>query len=328
MKNLSLKLILMSLVTFLISIPLQARERIQIVGSSTVYPFATVVAEKHGQRGSMKTPVIESTGTGGGMKFFCGGLGPSHPVFTYAYRAIKGSEKELCAKNGVTEIIEIIDGNDGIAFAGSAKSQKMNFTHEQLWKAMAEHGPKPKMWNEIDASLPNQPIKILAPPPTSGTRDAWNSLIMGKGCSAAGMKKELGKKCNAFREDGAVEEAGENDTLIVNRLDADPEAFGIFGFSFLDQNRDKIQGSTINGVEISLDSIQSYDYPVARPLFFYAKKAHIGVIPGMQEFMEEFVSDAAIGDYGYLLDRGLVPLESSTQEKVRNDIRNLTSISM
>ena len=151
---------------------------------------------------------------------------------------------------------------------------------------------------------------------------------MGKGCGAAGMKKELGKKWNAFREDGAVEEAGENDTLIVNRLDADPEAFGIFGFSFLDQNRDKIQGSTINGVEISLDSIQSYDYPVARPLFFYAKKAHIGVIPGMQEFMEEFVSDAAIGDYGYLLDRGLVPLESSTQEKVRNDIRNLTSISM
>ena len=263
------------------------------------------------------------------MKLFCGGLGPSHPDFTNASRAIKGSEKELCAKNGVTEIIEIIVGNDGIAFANSAKSQKMNFTQEQLWKAMAEHGPKPKMWNEIDASLPNQPIKILAPPPTSGTRDAWNSLIMGKGCAAAGMKDELGKKkCNVFREDGAVEEAGENDTLIVNRLDADPDAFGIFGFSFLDQNRDKIQGSTINSVEISLDSIQSYDYPVARPLFFYAKKAHIGVIPGMQEYMEEFVSDAAIGDYGYLLDRGLVPLENSTQEKVRNDIRTLTPISM
>ena len=229
----------------------------------------------------------------------------------------------------MTEIIEIIVGNDGIAFAISAKAQKMNFTQEQLWKAMAEHGPKPKMWNEIDASLPNQPIKILAPPPTSGTRDAWNSLIMGKGCAAAGMKDELGKKkCNVFREDGAVEEAGENDTLIVNRLDADPDAFGIFGFSFLDQNRDKIQGSTINSVEISLDSIQSYDYPVARPLFFYAKKAHIGVIPGMQEYMEEFVSDAAIGDYGYLLDRGLVPLENSTQEKVRNDIRTLTPISM
>ena len=248
-----------------------ARDQIQIVGSSTVYPFATMVAEKHGQRGSMKTPVIESTGTGCGMKLFCAGLGPSHPDFTNASRAIKGSEKELCAKNGVTEIIEIILSNDGIAFANSAKSQKMNFTQEQLWKAMAEHGPKPKMWNEIDASLPNQPIKILAPPPTSGTRDAWNSLIMGKGCAAAGMKDELGKKkCNVFREDGAVEEAGENDTLIVNRLDADPDAFGIFGFSFLDQNRDKIQGSTINSVEISLDSIQSYDYPVARPLFFYA----------------------------------------------------------
>ena len=306
-----------------------ARDQIQIVGSSTVYPFATVVAEKHGQRGSMKTPVIESTGTGGGMKLFCGGLGPSHPDFTNASRAIKGSEKELCAKNGVTEIIEIIVGNDGIAFANSAKSKKLNFSPGQLWMAMAENGPKPKNWSEIDASLPNAPIKILAPPPTSGTRDAWDSLIMGKGCAAAGMKDELGKKkCNVFREDGAVEEAGENDTLIVNRLDADPDAFGIFGFSFLDQNRDKIQGSTINSVEISLDSIQNYDYPVARPLFFYAKKAHIGVIPGMQEFMEEFVSDAAIGDYGYLLDRGLVPLENSTQEKVRNDIRNLTPISM
>ncbi|MGA0085784.1 MAG: substrate-binding domain-containing protein [bacterium] len=303
-----------------------ARDQIQIVGSSTVYPFATVVAEKHGQRGSMKTPVIESTGTGGGMKLFCAGLGPSHPDFTNASRAIKGSEKELCAKNGVSEIIEIIVGNDGIAFANNSKSQKLNFTPGQLWMAMAENGPKPKTWNEIDASLPNAPIKILAPPPTSGTRDAWDSLIMGPGCKEAGMVS--GKECDGFREDGAVEEAGENDTLIVNRLSADPEAFGIFGFSFLDQNRDKIQGSKINGIEISLDTIQSYDYPIARPLFFYAKKAHIGVIPGMQEYMEEFVSDAAIGDYGYLLDRGLVPLETSTQEKVRNDIRNLTPISM
>ena len=142
-----------------------ARDQIQIVGSSTVYPFATVVAEKHGQRGSMKTPVIESTGTGGGMKLFCAGLGPSHPDFTNASRAIKGSEKELCAKNGVSEIIEIIVGNDGIAFANNSKSQKLNFTPGQLWMAMAENGPKPKTWNEIDASLPNAPIKILAPPP-------------------------------------------------------------------------------------------------------------------------------------------------------------------
>ena len=184
-----------------------ARDQIQIVGSSTVYPFATVVAEKHGQRGSMKTPVIESTGTGGGMKLFCGGLGPSHPDFANASRAIKGSEKELCAKNGVTEIIEIIVGNDGIAFANSAKSKKLNFSPGQLWMAMAENDPKPKNWSEIDASLPNAPIKILAPPPTSGTRDAWDSLIMGPGCKEAGMVS--GKECDGFREDGAVEEAGE-----------------------------------------------------------------------------------------------------------------------
>lgn len=303
-----------------------ARDQIQIVGSSTVYPFATVVAEKHGQRGSFKTPVIESTGTGGGMKLFCGGLGPSHPDFTNASRAIKGSEKELCAKNGVTEIIEIVVGNDGIAFANSSKSKQMNFTSEQLWKAMAENGPKPKRWSEIDPSLPNLAIKILAPPPTSGTRDAWDSLVMDKGCKAAGMAKELGSKCATFREDGVVEEAGENDTLIVRRLDADPEAFGIFGFSFLDQNRDKIQGSRIDGVEISLDTIQSYEYPVARPLFFYAKKAHIGVIPGMKEFMDEFVSDAAVGEYGYLMDRGLVPLDSKKMSEVRSNVRNLTSL--
>ena len=304
-----------------------ARDTIQIVGSSTVYPFATVVAEKLGKQPNFNTPVIESTGTGGGMKLFCSGLGVGTPDFTNASRAIKSSELELCAKNGVTEIIEIIAGNDGIAFSNSANSPKMNFTKEQLWKAMAEHGPKPKTWNEIDASLPNVAIKIMAPPPTSGTRDAWNSLVMKAGCKAVGKYEELGKKkCAVFREDGAVEEAGENDTLIVKRLAADPEAFGIFGFSFLDQNGDQIQGSTIEGVEISLDTIKTYEYPIARPLFFYGKKAHVGVIPGMQEYMNEFVSDDAVGEYGYLMDRGLVPLETKTLSEVRSNISALKTI--
>lgn len=304
----------------------QARDTIQIVGSSTVYPFATVVAEQLGKK-NFNTPVIESTGTGGGMKLFCAGLGVKYPDFTNASRAIKKSEVELCAKNGVTGIIEIIIGNDGIAFSNNANSAPFNFTKEQLWKAMAEHGPKPKTWSQIDPSLPDVAIKIMAPPPTSGTRDAWNSLVMKAGCKSVGKYDDLGKKkCAVFREDGAVEEAGENDTLIVKRLAADPEAFGIFGFSFLDQNRDQIQGSTIEGVEISLDTIQSYEYPIARPLFFYAKKAHVNVVPGMQEYMDEFVSDNAVGEYGYLMDRGLVPLESKSLSEVRTNVSSLKTI--
>ena len=304
----------------------QARDTIQIVGSSTVYPFATVVAEKLGKK-NFNTPVIESTGTGGGMKLFCAGLGVKYPDFTNASRAIKKSEVELCAKNGVTGIVEIIIGNDGIAFSNSANSAPFNFTKEQLWKAMAEHGPKPKTWSQIDPSLPDVAIKIMAPPPTSGTRDAWNSLVMKAGCKSVGKYDDLGKKkCAVFREDGAVEEAGENDTLIVKRLAADPEAFGIFGFSFLDQNRDQIQGSTIEGVEISLDTIQSYEYPIARPLFFYAKKAHVNVVPGMKEYMDEFVSDNAVGEYGYLMDRGLVPLESKSLSEVRTNVSSLKTI--
>ena len=205
-------------------------------------------------------------------------------------------------------------------------SKQMDFTLDVLWKAMAEHGPKPKKWSDIDSSLPDVDIVILAPPPTSGTRDAWNSIVMKKGCSAAG-KADLGKKkCNNFRQDGPIEEAGENDTLIVKRLSADPNAFGIFGFSFLEENRDKIQGSLITGIQISLENIQTYKYPISRPLFFYAKKAHINVIPGMKEFMNEFVSDSAVGEYGYLGDRGLVPLDKTNLDKVRRNVKNLISL--
>jgi|TARA_B110000091_G_scaffold210765_1_gene254200 phosphate transport system substrate-binding protein len=304
----------------------QGRDRIQIVGSSTVYPFAIAVAEKIGKNG-FKTPVIESTGTGGGIKLFCAGVGTKYPDMTNASRAMKKKEKAMCEKNGVTGIIEIIVGNDGIAFSNSLKGGKLNFTHKQLWMAMAEYGPKPKRWNEIDSSLPNIKIKIIAPPPTSGTRDAWNSLVMGKGCKSAGQMKSLGKKkCAAFREDGIVEEAGENDTLIVKRLAADKEVFGIFGFSFLDSNRDQIQGATIDGVEIGLDSIQSYKYPISRPLFFYVKKAHIGTVPGMKEYMEEFVSDSAVGEYGYLSDVGLVPLATEKLAKVRFGVSYLKTM--
>ena len=314
-----------SLAALLSALPFNAalaRDQIQIVGSSTVYPFATIVAERFGNKGDFKTPVIESTGTGGGMKLFCQGVGESNPDITDASRAIKSSEWEDCQKNGVKDIVEVIIGNDGIAFANSIKGPKLNLTRKQLWMALAEHGPKPKKWNEIDPSLPDAKISVLIPPPTSGTRDAWNALVMEKGCPAEVVEKDK-KSCEVIREDGAAVEAGENDTLIVQKLEADPKAFGIFGFSYLESNMDKIQAADIEGVKITIDTIQDYSYPIARPLFFYVKKAHVGVIPGLKEYVEEFVSEDAIGDEGYLVDAGLVPLADAKRQEVRNTALNL-----
>ena len=314
-----------SLAALLSALPFNAalaRDQIQIVGSSTVYPFATIVAERFGNKGDFKTPVIESTGTGGGMKLFCQGVGENNPDITDASRAIKSSEWEDCQKNGVKDIVEVIIGNDGIAFANSIKGPKLNLTRKQLWMALAEHGPKPKKWNEIDPSLPDAKISVLIPPPTSGTRDAWNALVMEKGCPAEVVEKDK-KSCEVIREDGAAVEAGENDTLIVQKLEADPKAFGIFGFSYLENNMDKIQAADIEGVKISIDTIQDYSYPVSRPLFFYVKKAHVGVIPGLKEYVEEFVSEDAIGDEGYLIDAGLVPLADAKRKEVRNNAMSL-----
>jgi len=303
-----------------------ARDQIQVVGSSTVYPFSTIVAERFGNRGKFKTPVIESTGTGGGMKLFCRGIGGGTPDVSNASRAMKASEWENCQANGVTEIIEVVFGNDGIAFANDKKGPKLNLTREQLWMALAEKGPKPKKWNEIDASLPDAKISVLVPPPTSGTRDAWNSLVMGKGCPEA-VKTADKKSCEILREDGAAIEAGENDALIVQKLEADPTAFGIFGFSYLENNRDRIQAAAIEGVEIDIDSIQDYSYPISRPLFFYVKKAHIGVVPGLQEYLAEFTAEDAIGDDGYLLDAGLVPLSEVKRTRLQKDAKGLAVMS-
>jgi len=298
-----------------------AREQIRIVGSSTVYPFATVVAERLGSRGVMKTPVIESTGTGGGMKLFCAGVGPDSPDITNASRAMKQSEWEHCRKNGVKDIIQVVIGNDGIAFANSTQGPKLNFTRAQLWTALAARGPRPERWSEIDPALPKAKIRVLIPPPTSGTRDAWDSLVMKKGCPKA-VKSVNKKDCEIIREDGAAIEAGENDTLIVQKLEADPHAFGIFGYSYLDNNRDKIQGASVEGVEISLETIQSYRYPISRPMFFYVKKAHIGMVPGIKKYMAAFTSSAAMGADGYLADVGLVPLDSVTARKIRAVVDN------
>ena len=303
----------------------QARDQIQIVGSSTVYPFSTLVAERFGSNGKFKTPVVESTGTGGGMKLFCNGVGASHPDVSNASRAMKSSERKNCAENGVKDIIEVSFGNDGIAFASDISNKPINFTLKQLWTAMAEHGPKPEKWSDIDKSLPDTKISILVPPPTSGTRDAWNDKVMKGGCPAE-LKKKDKKACKIMREDGAVVEAGENDALIVQKLGANPKIFGIFGFSYLENNSDKIQAATIEGVDISLESIQSYKYPVARPLFFYVKKAHVGVIPGLKEFLNAFANEKAIGDEGYLVDAGLVPLDEGQRAKLRKVAKNMVAM--
>jgi len=293
-----------------------AEQSIKVVGSSTVYPFTTVVAERFGKDTKYGTPIVESTGTGGGMKLFCAGIGINTPSVTNASRAIKSKEAALCEKNGAS-FVEFKVGNDGIAFANSVKGPKIDVTKEQLWQAMALLGPKPKKWSDIDPSLPNYDIKIMTPPPTSGTRDAWNSLVMKKGCPADILKEKGKKACYQMREDGGVIEVGENDTLLINKMAGDKQLFAIFGFSYLDSSRDKVQAAKIEGSVISLDSIQSYDYPIARPLFIYFKKEHMDVVPGLEKFMKTYISKKAMGPRGYLMDLGLVPLDKATFKEMR-----------
>ena len=293
-----------------------AEQSIKVVGSSTVYPFTTVVAERFGKDTKYGTPIVESTGTGGGMKLFCAGIGINTPSVTNASRAIKSKEAALCEKNGVS-FVEFKVGNDGIAFANSVKGPKIDVTKEQLWQAMALLGPQPKKWSDIDPSLPNYEIKIMTPPPTSGTRDAWNSLVMKKGCPADILKEKGKKACYQLREDGGVIEVGENDTLLINKMAGDKQLFAIFGFSYLDSTRDKKQAAKIEGSVISLDSIQSYEYPIARPLFIYFKKEHMDIVPGLKKFMKTYISKKAMGPRGYLMDLGLVPLDKATFKEMR-----------
>ena len=325
-----------------------ARDQIRIVGSSTVYPFATLVAERFGRRGKFKTPVIESTGSGGGMKLFCAGVGVNHPDVTNASRRIKKSEFELCKKNGVKEITEFKIGYDGIVLAVSKKGKKVNLTKRDIFLALAKVVPEGnkdggklvpnpnKTWKDVNPALPNVKIEVLGPPPTSGTRDAFNELAMEGGCntfkSLKAMKKSDKKKhkavCRGIREDGAFIDAGENDNLIVQKLDANPNAIGIFGFSFLDQNRDKVIGNTIDGVEPTFDNISDQKYPISRSLFFYVKKAHIGTIPGMKEYVAEFLSTKASGPEGYLSEKGLIPLPTGAFRSFQKAAKTLPNLSM
>jgi phosphate transport system substrate-binding protein len=328
------KLIMTIVLSLAVSGVAQARDYISVVGSSTVYPFATLVAENLMNQG-MKAPVIESTGSGGGHKLFCAGIGVDTPDITNSSRAQKAKEFKLCQENGVTEIIEIIVGNDGIAFAynseyewkytnGATMKGGINLTKEEIWQAMArDNKDAPTTWYEINKSLPKVEIQIMAPPPTSGTRDAFDSLVMKKGCVKSLLVE--GGSCKNYREDGAVTEGGENDELYVEYVHSNPGAFGIFGYSFLAGNTDKIAASKINDVEISIDSIQDYSYPIARPLFFYVKKQHIGSIPGIEQYMAEFISEEATE--GYLADAGLVPLDAETTDAMAETVENLSTYS-
>lgn len=319
------------------------RDYISIVGSSTVYPFATVVAEQYGKTTNFKTPKIESTGSGGGFKLFCGGVGVEHPDITNASRAIKSSEAEKCMANGVKDIIEVKIGYDGIVLANSKKSDQMKLTRKDIFMALAKEVPGAdgklmanpyKNWNDVNPDLPAVAIEVLGPPPTSGTRDAFVELAMEGGAqgfeSLSALKKSdakaFTKVAHTLREDGAYVEAGENDNLIVQKLQANPNALGIFGFSFLDQNTDVVQGSLIDGETPSFENIADGKYPVSRPLFFYVKKAHVGTIPGMAEYLAEFTSEKAWGPEGYLADKGMIPMPDAERQMFAQNVKELKPI--
>jgi len=322
-----------------------ARDHIMIVGSSTVYPFATVVAERFGKSTKFKTPKIESTGSGGGLKLFCAGVGVDHPDITNASRKIKSSEIEKCKSNGVNEIVEVKIGYDGIVIANSRKHAPMELTLKDVFLALAKEVPAAdgsetlepnpfKTWKDVNPALPDMAIEVLGPPPTSGTRDAFVELAMEGGCKQFDWIKAMKKKdkkaykklCHTIREDGAYVEAGENDNLIVQKLDANPKALGIFGYSFLDQNSDRVQGSPIGGVTPEFDAIANGEYPISRPLYFYVKKAHVDSIPGIREYLAEFTSEKTWGKDGYLSDKGLIPMPDAERESFANNAKNLKAM--
>ena len=321
------RLLLTASIYALIVSPSFARDQIRIVGSSTVYPFSTVVAEAFAKSTGMKTPVVESTGTGGGVKLFCSGVGEDTPDFVNASRRMKRAEFDICVKNGVDEIVEFKVGFDGLTIASAVGAPEVNITRKQMFMALAKQVPDKdgklidnpyKMWNEIDPALPAEKIEVLGPPPTSGTRDSFAELYLKKGAQEFESMTALeASDVNAFdvvwktvRTDGAYVEAGENDNLIIQKIVANPKTFGIFGFSFLEENRNKIKAASIDGDQPTYESIANGNYKGSRILYFYMKKAHLGVVPGMIEYVTEFTSSQAIGEDGYLLDKGLVALKT------------------
>lgn len=311
-----------------------------------MYPFATVVAEQFGRTAKFKTPKVESTGSGGGLKLFCEGVGGKFPDIANSSRRIKPSEVARCAENGVKDIIELKIGYDGIVLANSNAAQPLSLSLRQLWLALAKEVPaggpgqlKPnpyQKWSEIDPSLPDLRIEVLGPPPTSGTRDAFVELALEGGCKTFDWIGALARSdearykslCHTVREDGRFIEAGENDNLIVQKLGANATAFGVFGFSFLDQNAEKVQASRIDGVAPTFETIADGKYPVSRPLFIYVKKAHTSMVPGLSEYVAEFTSPRAWGPEGYLADKGMIPMPEQERTRFSEAAKNLTPLQM
>jgi len=333
-----------------LSVPAQAqsaRDSINIVGSSTVYPFTTTVAEQFGRQGKFKTPKVESTGTGGGLKLFCNGKGPQYPDIANASRRIKASELSTCAQNGVAEVVEIKVGYDGIVLAQSKAGAALTLSRKDVFLALAKNVPDPAnpstlipnpyvTWKDVNKALPAVKIEVLGPPPTSGTRDSFAELYMEAGCRSFAWLESLRgqdeprfkRACDTLREDGAYIEAGENDNLIVQKLGANKDAVGVFGYSFLEENLDKLRGAVVDGVTPTFETVSSGKYPASRPLFIYIKKAHVGVIPGIEEFIAEYLSEKAIGADGYLADKGLIPPAKTEIEKIRADAKALKPLKL
>ena len=314
-----------------------ARDQVVIVGSSTVFPFSTSVAEQFGRNTEFKTPIVESTGSGGGLKLFCAGIGLEHPDVTNSSRRIKKSEFDNCQSKGIA-MTEVVIGYDGIVVANLKSAATLNLSLKQIFMATAAKVPAPgcesdcalvknpyKMWSDIDPSLPAKKIEVLGPPPTSGTRDAFQELAMQGGAKAFSTlnalkksnKSEWKRIVHTVREDGGWIDSGENDNLMVNKLIANPDAVGVFGFSFLEQNADKLKGSIVDGVAPTFDNIADGKYNISRSLYFYVKHAHVGTVPGIKEFVEEFTSENAFGEEGYLLDKGLIPLFEEERDAIR-----------
>ena len=323
----------------------QARDQINIVGSSTVYPFATVVAERFGRTTAFKTPKVEATGSGGGLKLFCAGVGVHTPDITNASRQIKSREVETCNNNGVEDVTEAKVGYDGIVLAHARGGEPMRLSRRDIFLALAREVPNPdgseslvenpySSWREVNPELPDSRIEVLGPPPTSGTRDAFAELALEGGCKTfdwiRAMKKQDRKRykahCHSVREDGHYIEAGENDNLIVQKLSANPSALGVFGFSFLDQNFDKVQGSIIDGVAPTFEAIADGRYPVSRPLYVYIKNAHLDAIPGIREFVAEFMSDRASGADGYLSEKGMIPMSGAERRELVERVTSFTPL--
>jgi phosphate transport system substrate-binding protein len=330
-----------------VATPALARDQIRIVGSSTVFPFATLVAQSFGRLTGMKTPVVESTGTGGGIRLFCAGIGDAHPDVVNASRKITAAELTTCKTNGVTEIVEMKIGFDGIVLASARSAPPIAITTTQLWLALAREVPNAqgqlvpnpnRMWSDIDRSLPAKRIEVMGPPPTSGTRDAFVELVMTPGCNAhpaivtlraADAARATAACAGALREDGAWIDAGENDILIVRKLEANADAFGVFGFSFLEENPDKVQGAAIAGVKPTFEDIASGKYPVSRPLFVYIKKQHNGAVaPGLDRFVTEWTEDRTWGPNGYLADKGFIPLPNAERATSRTDARAMKLVAI